>query len=113
MNHKLLQNLVNSINGLRGCWQEHSFRLECYALCIALPVLAILDRPLWLKVLSVALIFLVMMAEAFNTAIERLCDRITLHNDPQIGMIKDIASAAVFLSVIAALGVWFVLFILY
>jgi diacylglycerol kinase (ATP) len=52
-----------------------------------------------------------MMAEAFKTAIERLCDRITLHNDPQIGLIKDIASAAVFLSVLAALGVWFMLFI--
>jgi diacylglycerol kinase (ATP) len=108
---KLIANIRNSIKGIKACWLEHSFRLECYVLCLTVPILIILDRPFWLKALSVASILLVMVAEAFNTAIERLCDRITLHDDPQIGLIKDIASSAVFLSVIAAACVWLMLFL--
>lgn len=38
---------------------------------------------------------MVWMAEAFNTAIENLCDRLSPGFDPAIGRIKDIAASAV------------------
>jgi diacylglycerol kinase len=44
----------------------------------------------------------VWMAEAFNTAIERLADAVTLERDPQIGLVKDLAAAGVLLSAIGA-----------
>lgn len=103
---KLLANLGNSLRGLVACWGEHSFRLEVYLLLLALVVVAWLQRPAWVSVLALGSILLVMMAEALNTAIERLCDRITLDHDPAIKVIKDVASAGVFLSVLVAAMVW-------
>lgn len=43
----------------------------------------------------------VFMAEAFNSAIERLADKITKENDPLIGEAKDLGAAAVLLFAIA------------
>ena len=106
MRIKLLQNLNNSLHGIAYCWEEHSFRVEVYALVLGLGVVVFLDRPLWASVLAIGSILLVMMAEALNTAIERLCDRITLAQDPQINVVKDVASAGVFLSVLIAGLVW-------
>lgn len=109
---KLNANFCNSVRGLQACWAEHSFRLEVYALIFGVALVAWLDRPVWLAVLAVVSIVLVMMAEALNTAIERLCDRVTLEKDPQIKVVKDVASAGVFLAVLAAGLVW-VCFFLY
>lgn len=103
---KLAANLRNSLNGLVACWGEHSFRLEVYALVLGLGVIAWLERPLWAAALALGSILLVMMAEALNTAMERLCDRITLTQDPQIKIVKDVASAGVFLSVLIAALAW-------
>lgn len=103
---KVGQNLKNSLRGMAFCWNEHSFRLEVYALVLGVGVAIWLKRPLWANILAIGSIVLVMMAEALNTAIERLCDRITLAQDPQIKVVKDVASAGVFLSVLIATFVW-------
>ena len=47
----------------------------------------------WL--VTLILIGLAWMAEMFNTAIEKLADRVTKEQDPLIGQVKDIASGAV------------------
>lgn len=75
-------------------------------LVLGLGVVAWLERPFWMGALALASVLLVMMAEALNTAIERLCDRITLAQDQQIKVVKDVASAGVFLSVLLAALVW-------
>lgn len=103
---KVGQNLKNSLRGIGFCWGEHSFRLEVYALLLGLGFVVWLEWPLWADVLAIGSIVLVMMAEALNTAIERLCDRITLAHDPQIKVVKDVASAGVFLSVLIAVLIW-------
>jgi len=51
------------------------------------------DRTAWL--ITLMLIGLAWMAELFNTAIEKLADRVTKEQDPLIGQVKDIASGAV------------------
>lgn len=53
----------------------------------------------------------VFMAEAINTAVEKLADRITKENDPYIKMAKDVAAAAVLLFVFAAIAVGLIIFI--
>ena len=103
---KLAANLRNSLNGLVACWEEHSFRLEVFALALGIGVIAWVERPLWAAALAVGSILLVMVAEALNTAIERLCDRMTLAQDPQIKVVKDVASAGVLLSVLIAALAW-------
>ncbi len=52
----------------------------------------------------------VLSLEAANTAIERLCDKLSLEQDPQIGAVKDIAAGAVLISAIIAVSVGVCLF---
>ena len=52
----------------------------------------------WL-VIAMALVWI---AEAFNTALEALCDRVCGAFDPVIGFIKDVGAAAVLLAAVAA-----------
>lgn len=62
---------------------------------------------LWLM----AAIFSVLTAEAFNTAIERLADRVTKEQDPIIGEVKDLAAAGVLLAAIFAFIVGVIIFV--
>ena len=56
---------------------------------------------------------LVLMAEAFNTAIERLVDLVSPDFHPVAGTIKDVAAGAVLLGAIAAAIVGCIIFIPY
>jgi diacylglycerol kinase (ATP) len=51
------------------------------------------------------LVFL-LIVELLNTAIEKLSDRVTRDDDPAIKRVKDMGSAAVGLSLLAAGAVW-------
>lgn len=51
----------------------------------------------------------VMVAEIFNTALERLCDTVTMEYSKNIKFIKDICAGAVLLSAICAVVVAFIL----
>jgi diacylglycerol kinase (ATP) len=54
----------------------------------------------WLIVLlNIGVVF---SAEAFNTAIEKLCDKTTQEKCPKIGLIKDLSAAAVLIASIIA-----------
>ncbi|MEO3405560.1 diacylglycerol kinase family protein [Mucilaginibacter sp. CAU 1740] len=52
-----------------------------------------ISRTEWL--ITIILISLALMAELFNTAIEKLADCVTREQDPLIAQVKDIASGAV------------------
>lgn len=56
---------------------------------------------------------LVWSAEAFNTALERLCDRVCAAPDPAIGAAKDLAAGAVLVAALAALAIGATLFLPY
>ena len=55
----------------------------------------------------------VLAAEAFNSAIERIADYLTLERDDRIRDIKDLAAGAVLLCAIAAVAVGCVIFLPY
>jgi len=74
-------------------------------LIAALAVIAVnyllgISRVEWL--ITLVLIGVVCAAEVFNTAIEKLADRVTREQDSMIGQVKDIASGAVLIVCIAA-----------
>ncbi|TAH10339.1 MAG: diacylglycerol kinase family protein [Runella slithyformis] len=50
-------------------------------------------------------------AEAFNTALEKLCDLVSPQFHPQIKAIKDLAAAGVLLLALAAVGVGLAIFV--
>lgn len=53
----------------------------------------------------------VFMAEAFNTAIEKLADKITSERDPLIRIAKDVSAAAVLLFAISTVFIAGIIFI--
>jgi diacylglycerol kinase (ATP) len=96
---KLIANFKNSMRGLKVGLTEHSFVLELLGGIILLPVL-MLNRAIYLKILVILAYLLLLSTELLNTAIEKICDRITKEHDEDIKNIKDMASAAVFLVLI-------------
>lgn len=53
----------------------------------------------------------VLMAEAFNTAVEALADKISPEYDPLLGRAKDVAAGAVLIFVFAAVAVGLIIFL--
>ncbi|RZK56588.1 MAG: diacylglycerol kinase family protein [Pedobacter sp.] len=84
---------------LQGIW--FAFRYEQVMIFHLIGALIVFTINLLLKVnqfewlVTLMLIGLTWMAEVFNTAIEKLADRVTKEQDPLIGQAKDLASGAV------------------
>ena len=96
-----------SMKGLAGAFREEAaFRQE-----LALAVLVI-PRGRWLgrtgreRVLLIAPMFVVLVVELLNSAIEATVDRIGLERHTLSGLAKDIGSAAVLLSLVLLAVVW-------
>jgi diacylglycerol kinase len=86
----------------------HLVRFENNAKFHFLATLLVIFAGYWLKIDQnewIIIIFamaLVWSAEAFNSAIEKLCDRVEPEKDPIIGKVKDMAAAGVLFLAIAA-----------
>ena len=52
----------------------------------------------------------VWLAEAFNTALERLADVVSLERDARLKVVKDVAAAGVLVAAIAALVIGILIF---
>ena len=95
-----------SLAGLRAGWDEAAFRLEACFAFVLLPLSFWIGRS-WVEVALLAgSILLVMMIELLNTGIETAIDRVGLERHPLSKRAKDMGSAAVFLSLLLAGGVW-------
>lgn len=99
-------------NGLRLLIAgEHNARIHCGAAAAAI-VLGLwlgLSRGEWLAVVIV--IGAVFTAEAFNSALETLCDLVSSGYHPLIKRTKDLAAAAVLLTALAAAAVGAMVFV--
>lgn len=96
-----------AMQGLAAAWKhEDAFRQEVVISVIAIPVALWLPVPLLGKVLMVGSIFLLLIVELLNSALEAAVDHTSLERHPLAKRAKDIASAAVFMSIVNALVVW-------
>lgn len=96
-----------ALQGLRAAWQhEEAFRQEVLIAAIAIPVALFLPASLLGKAMMIASIFLVLIVELLNSALEAAVDHTSLEHHPLAKRAKDIASAAVFLSIVNALVIW-------
>jgi len=106
---RLLQAARNSWNGLvAAARSEQAFRQELVVFVIAVPLAFIVATEAWRRLALIAVLLLVMVVELLNTAIEKLSDHVTPDSHPGIGRIKDMASAAVGISLFLAGLVWLV-----
>jgi diacylglycerol kinase (ATP) len=96
-----------SLSGLRAAWFEKAFRQEAIAAIVLIPAAFWLGQT-WLEVaMLVSVVFLVMVVELLNTAIESAIDRIGPEWHELAKRAKDIGSAAVLMSLVLCAGVWF------
>jgi diacylglycerol kinase (ATP) len=96
-----------ALQGLRAAWQyEDAFRQEVLVAAIAIPVALLLPANSLGKVMMIASILLVLIVELLNSALETAVDHTSLEQHPLAKRAKDIASAAVLLSIVNALVVW-------
>jgi diacylglycerol kinase (ATP) len=96
-----------ALQGLRAAWQyEDAFRQEVLVAAIAIPVALFLPASMLGKIMMIASIFLVLIVELLNSALESAVDHTSLEQHPLAKRAKDVASAAVLLSIVNALVVW-------
>ncbi|ACJ29801.1 Prokaryotic diacylglycerol kinase [Shewanella piezotolerans WP3] len=88
-----------SMQGLKLAWKhEAAFRQELILAAIMLPVALLVDVTTVERILLILGLFVVLIVELLNSAIEAVVDRISDEIHPLSGQAKDIASAAVFMS---------------
>lgn len=96
-----------SLSGLRTAFRsEEAFRQEVLVALVLLPVGWWLGTNAVERILLLASVWLVLIVELLNTAVEYTVDRIGTEHHELSGRAKDIGSAAVLLSLIMAAFTW-------
>ena len=85
---------------------ETSFKIELIIVVILLPVLYLIDVDLTNKIIMFMSLMGMLIAEAINSAIERVVDLVTLEHHEMAGRAKDVGSAVVFLSIVVFVVIW-------
>jgi diacylglycerol kinase (ATP) len=104
---RLFRAFGNSLKGFKGAYREEAaFRQELALAVVVIPL------GLWFgqngieRALLIAPMFLVLIVELLNSAIEAVVDRIGLERHKLSGLAKDIGSAAVLSSLLLLGTVW-------
>ena len=99
---------LKGIQGIVTSGPNMAIMLLAIAVVIGAGIYFQIDKYDWALV---AIAFtIVLVAEAFNTAIERLTDLVHPHHHPKAGHIKDLAAGAVLLAVLCSLVIAWVVF---
>jgi len=112
--HKTLHGLKRIKNATRYSWQglkaafkhEPAFQEEIILAAIMIPAALFIADNQWERVLLIATVVLVLVAELFNSAIEAAVDRVGTEHNELAGRAKDIGSAAVMVSMLLTGYVW-------
>lgn len=96
----LKQNIDDSNNGIIIMFKESSTFHRIYpAMVIACILLGVIFKFIALEYIILIAIFIFdVVTETMNSAVEEVCDRVTLDEDARIKRSKDIASAAVYVA---------------
>jgi diacylglycerol kinase (ATP) len=109
---RLLNALRYSLEGLAAAFRhEEAFRLELFLAAVLVPASFFFAVSGTARALMIASVLLVLIVELLNTAVEVVVDRISMDPHPLAKRAKDIGSAAVFLSLINAVAIWFLVLI--
>ncbi|MBN2068175.1 MAG: diacylglycerol kinase [Opitutales bacterium] len=96
-----------SIEGIAAALRhEAAFRQETILAMVLTPLALWLPFPPVLQLLLIFGLFFVMIVELLNSGLEWVVDYISLERHPMAKRAKDMASAAVFLSIINSIILW-------
>ena len=104
---RLFRATINSWHGLIACAKsEAAFREDLALLAIGIPLAFYITSNTGERFALIGVLFFLLIVELLNNAIEKLSDRVTREDDPLIKRVKDMSSATIFLSLVAAGVVW-------
>ena len=101
---------IYSAEGLAACFRsEEAFRIELILSVFLIPLAVTLGETALETALLLLAIMLVLLVELLNSAVETVVDRVSLDYHELSKKAKDIASGAVFISLMTFLMIWSVL----
>jgi diacylglycerol kinase len=110
--HRITRSFSYAFEGLATIVRtQPNFWVHLVAAGLALALGMVLHLSLLELALIVLTIGIVLVVEAFNTALETVCDLVSPGYHPLVKRAKDISAAAVLMAAVAAVGVAVVLFV--
>lgn len=108
---KMLRSFKYAFKGITVLMQENNARFHLFATVVVVltGMLVRLSSTEW-SIVSI-IVGLVWMAEAFNTAIEKLCDFVSPEHHPLIGKVKDLSAAGVLIISCVAIIIGIIIFL--
>jgi len=103
---RLIRAAFYSLAGVKAALNETAFRQEIILFVILAPLGVWLGQTGIERALLVGSLFIVLVVELLNSAIETTVDRIGRKRHKLAGRAKDMASAAVLISIIFVVVVW-------
>lgn len=104
---RLLNAFRYSFDGLKAAYKnEDAFRQEVLLAAVLIPLTFVLEHSAMGRAMMLGSVFLVIIVELLNSAVEATVDRISLDNHLLAKRAKDIGSAAVMLSLVNLIVVW-------
>ncbi|MGE4418920.1 MAG: diacylglycerol kinase [Sulfurimonas sp.] len=105
--YNFFKNTSYALSGLKDLVQnETSFKIELIITMILLPLIIVIETTLAYKALMFISLMGMLIAEAINSAIERVVDLVTLEHHHMAGRAKDVGSTIVFLSIFVFVATW-------
>lgn len=102
----------NSLDGLTAAWRdEAAFRQEVIPALFLVPLAIFIAPDAVSMALMIGSIFIVLIVELLNTAVEAAINRIGLHRDNLAKKAKDAASAAVLVALVNAAIIWIIVLV--
>lgn len=102
-------------NAFVGIWtaltNQVNLRIHILLGSLALLLAVYLELELSAILIIILTISLVLTAELVNTAVEAVCDAVTLEHDPNIKIAKDVSAGAVLISAIFAVITGIIIFV--
>ena len=96
-----------SLQGLKSAFQhEAAFRQELLLSAILIPIAIFVDVSQLERILLIAPLFLVIIIEIINSAIEAVVDRVGTEKHELSGRAKDLGSAAVLIALLLTAYIW-------
>lgn len=105
--YHFFKNTTYALKGLKDIVvNETSFKIELVIALFLFPIIFLINVEISYKLLMFMSLMGMLIAEAMNSAIERVTDLVTLEHHEMAGRAKDVGSTVVFLSIVTFVVVW-------
>lgn len=96
-----------SLEGFKAAFKhEDAFRQEVFFSVVLIPLAFFLEAEALHRVLMIGSVFLVLIVELLNSAVEAVVDRVSIERHALAKRAKDIGSAAVFVALTNVVMTW-------